>query len=53
MENENYSGLDTSSSGEEELVFNTIGTSIDEAFGMDDDVDECEEDDYSEDKYEE
>lgn len=42
------------SSSEDEPVFTTLGTSIDEAFGVDleDDVDECEEDDYGEDDYE-
>ena len=40
---------------DDELVFTTHGTSIDEAFGDyedEDDVNECEEDDYSEGKYE-
>lgn len=42
---------DTSS--DDELIFSTQGTSIDEAYGDDDDdVNECEEDDYSENDYE-
>ena len=42
------------SSSDEELVFNTLGSSIDEAFGGidDEDSDEVEEDDYSEGDYE-
>ena len=43
---------DTSS--DDELIFSTHGSSIDEAYGGldDDDVDEVEEDDYSENDYE-
>ena len=40
------------SSSDDELVFSTHGTSIDEAYGDDEDVDEVEEDDYSENDYE-
>lgn len=43
------------SSSDEKLVFNTLGTSIDDAFSdyeEEDDVDEVEEDDYSEEDYE-
>lgn len=38
-----------SSSSDEELVFTTHGTSVDEVYGgePEDDVDECEEDDFS------
>ena len=42
---------DSTDSGDE-LVFNTLGTSIDEAFGIDEEADEVEEDDYSEGDYE-
>lgn len=41
------------SSGDDELVFNCLGSSIDEAYGDDDDGDQVsEEDDYSEGDYE-
>jgi hypothetical protein len=40
------------SSSDDELVFSTHGTAIDDAYENDDDVDEVEEDDYSEDDYE-
>lgn len=42
------------SSSDDEPVFTTLGTSIDDAFDVEpeDDVDECLEDDYGDDSYE-
>lgn len=43
---------DDSTDSGDELVFKTLGTSLEDAFDIDEEADEVEEDDYSENDYE-